>query len=496
MSFQFERKLFLALLAAAALGCLFPIWAFAYLPMQDLPQHLFITKAVQDIANPAFNFSEYYTLNQTAGSYALFYWLTGLFAQLTNIEFAGKLFVSLYIVLFSLFILAESRDEKATPVPWALLLLFPFLFNPIYYMGFQNYLLSLPLLLFAIRDAERFVSTPVTFITVGRQLLWQLALFLSHPYTCLVFIALASVLFLSRFKKSDSSRYGYLPAAVMVLLFAGWLMASGGDVVNSGQQLKLSWWPFPAVLLYLMMMFTGLRITDGIAFAPLLGWIAIAVVISTSYRRQKGKIPFNRFHLHCLLLCLCGFFVMPFWLGEYAYFNLRMGPISYAFLALSLAPMAIPRKLIAPLVVSVGLLIGLSARLHAKLSAEIDRISPLLEMMTPNATVYAKYISAASAHLDPRFFYQLHANDHYYYHLKVGGGFSPTLFPSKLIPIQYRSDLPRQLFEENQELGQIAQHFRYILVRQEEDESRLLVSDAVRIIGQNGAWTLLERSRK
>ncbi|MDA1234500.1 MAG: hypothetical protein O3A53_06845, partial [Acidobacteria bacterium] len=112
MSFQFERKLFLALLVAATMGCLFPIWAFTYLPMQDLPQHLFLTKAVQDFANPAFDLPEYYTVNQRVGPYVLFYWLTGLLAQLTNVQIAGKLFVSVYAVLFSLFILAKSRDEK------------------------------------------------------------------------------------------------------------------------------------------------------------------------------------------------------------------------------------------------------------------------------------------------------------------------------------------------------------------------------------------------
>jgi len=113
----------------------------------------------------------------------------------------------------------------------------------------------------------------------------------------------------------------------------------------------------------------------------------------------------------------------------------------YFSLALVLARMRIPSAtgvLVAAL--TLGLLVS-SVRLQASVSREAEGALPVLTAMPANALVLPLMFDSASDALDPTFFYQMHAHEPDYYHVIVGGGANPTLFPNGMMPVRYREGL-------------------------------------------------------
>jgi len=90
------------------------------------------------------------------------------------------------------------------------------------------------------------------------------------------------------------------------------------------------------------------------------------------------------------------------------------------------------------LVSAVGGLLLLSLVKQALISREIESIGPILARMPPNMRVLPLIFDHESPELDPVAF-DPHLHDEKYYHVQVGGGFSPYLFETAVNPIQYRA---------------------------------------------------------
>jgi len=80
--------------AALTLACLWPIWWYRFLPMQDYPQHLFIAHVLSTFDSHDFDWRQNYALNSNWGAYTLTYGILQLFLKFTDIETAGKLLTS------------------------------------------------------------------------------------------------------------------------------------------------------------------------------------------------------------------------------------------------------------------------------------------------------------------------------------------------------------------------------------------------------------------
>ncbi|MBI3774895.1 MAG: hypothetical protein HY273_04970 [Gammaproteobacteria bacterium] len=80
---------FLIWVAMLTLACLWPIWAYRFLPMQDYPQHLFIAQILSTFDSPDLNWQQNYEMNPGLSAYPLTYGLLRWIAALTNIEAAG-----------------------------------------------------------------------------------------------------------------------------------------------------------------------------------------------------------------------------------------------------------------------------------------------------------------------------------------------------------------------------------------------------------------------
>src|SRR5436305_536891 len=150
-------------LAAAALWVL-PLWVVAFPPMVDYPQQLALSAILRWYSDPVRRFRETYELALWT-PHGLFKLLTAGLAWVVPINLAGKLVVSASLLGVGLAALALCR--RAGRPEWYALLALALTYNTVFYWGFVDNLLAIPLALggVAMADAlfERSIERPFSW---------------------------------------------------------------------------------------------------------------------------------------------------------------------------------------------------------------------------------------------------------------------------------------------------------------------------------------------
>lgn len=150
-----------------------PIWCFKYFPTQDGSTHIHTAQAIKELNNPEYTkFREYYQIN--------YFPFPNWSAQIVLILFmfvfptliAEKLLLTVYAVLFPLSIIylikSVNKRDSYTLIPQLLGLLF--VHNFLLYMGFYNFVLSLPPCFFALgywwKNRDKFRLIQVLIINI------------------------------------------------------------------------------------------------------------------------------------------------------------------------------------------------------------------------------------------------------------------------------------------------------------------------------------------
>ena len=477
--------------------CLWPIWAQRFLPMQDYPQHLFITKVLATFGDPALDWPRHYTVHLASGAYILSYGLMRALALGLGVEIAGKLSISLYVILMAVVVLRAARHAPSPAPPWPLLLVFPLLFHQCYFLGFQSYLLSLPLLLLALFALADVGAGPLSPRLGAKLALSVGLLLLAHPYTVLVFLALGGLLALAAWPDRAALLRTLLPVLAVAALFGLWSLLGHGVAGADKLEWAVRWWPPAGILAFLFAMFTGLRWQHGFAWPELPLWLTALGLIAFHARRTALPWRFSRPALLLFAATLLGFAALPFWLGYYSYFNLRLAPIAYFLGVLALAAVPLPRASGHALGLVAWLLVALSAQAQARIGDETATILPVLEKMAPNSAVLPVLVDSRTRVLDSTLFYQLHAHEAYYYHVIRGGGVNPLPFPNPMMPVQLRADAPWPLLESTPvpEWPRALAPYRYVLVRGRDGALLRLLTQLADVTATSGPWTLLEVRR-
>ena len=490
-------RLFILCVALLACISLFPIFGLRLLPMQDYPQHLLLSHITATFENPAFNWKEFYEVDLGPRPYMLWYLLMKPLAMAIGVENAGKLLFSAYIALVTLVVAATKRYTGERFLPWGALLLYPFAFNQMYFMGFSNYIISLPLLFIALLDLEKAFRHPLPPLRLALHGVYLLLLLLNHPYTVLVYIVLAvsSVAFSGR--KLETALKTLAPAIAAAFVFCIWYAAMHhASSAPNAYTWGISWWPASGTLGYYLLMFTGMQLTDSVDWATVAMWCLCAGSVAVSWVRN-GKVSFElRWPVILFIGSFTGFLILPFWLGYYSYFNLRLAPVTYFALALLLSRLRISRA--AGLMVagcSAGLLL-LSICTQAGVSREAATIIPVVANMEKNARVLPLVFVCSSHYLDPAYFYQVHAHEANYYHIVKGGGANPALFPNAMMPVQYRPgiSLPSPATPAQFSLPRYAPFYDYFLVRQPPaDFTRMMIDSGCLLLAASEHWQVFSK---
>ena len=469
--------------------CLIPVWLISFPAMQDYPQHLFLSHVVNTFNDPSFNW-QHYQVDFTFGPYALFYIVMKVLSLAFSPLVAGKIFISIYLVLIPILIfLVKPRDNEYSP--WGMLLLFPLSFHQMYFMGFTNYIFSIPLLIFALHTHGSLTESPFRPKAALIHVLLLFILFLCHPYTILVYITLSLAASLLHLKNYHKLLKALSSPVVTAIIFITWYTSVQP---NSTGDMPLLWWPIQDVAAYYMMMFTGMNLSAGLNWLVLFMWIAATAIIATgaAFFFSKRQEPFPWVFFLFFLLSTIGFFALPFWAGKYSYFNLRLAPVSYFFAAILAGWCLIPRPAGLIIFCVAAMLIVHSAKTQYLFSKETAQILPILAKMTKNAKILPMVFDKKSEVLDQKFFPEAHAHDYFYYHITVGGGASPSLFPSPMLPVKFQKNahLPEPIHDFAWQDHGAAYH--YLLTRGAPQGFIPFVNKYAHTLEQSGPWVLLK----
>lgn len=476
---------------------LYPVFGLRLLPMQDYPQHLFLAQVATTYEDPAFNWSKYYDVNLGLRPYMLWYLLIKYVGLVTGVELAGKILFSLYLLLITVFIYMIKRSLANFTLPWSALLLYPFAFNQIYFMGFSNYILSLPLLFIALLDLEHLLKHPAAPWRIALHSVYIFILILNHPYTFLVYLTLAFIAsFLSGLGVKQSLKK-LAPEIALGALFILWYVTMHSQSSSpTATAWEILWCDMRASIKYYLLMFTGMRLTRNIDWASIFLWITCAAVIIIPWLKNGKESSETRWPLTILLASFEGFMILPFWFGYYAYFNVRLAPVTYFALALLLSRLKISPRAGITVAVCSFLLVILSIQTQMKVSAEAETILPIIGKMKPNALVLPLIFDGTSENIDPWFFPLIHSHEANYYNLLQGGA-NPHLFPNAMMPVQYKTgaSLP---FPTEPALFSWSQKFSiydYFLVRSPPDGfDRMMQDNCCQLSAVSGYWHLYSKN--
>ncbi len=500
-----ETRAFHAAAVLLTLVALYTVWGNRFLPLQDYPNHLFNAHVASTYNDPSQNWSEYYELANPFAPYRLTSFALRLVATLTGAEIAGKVAFTIYLVLLLLLVYRVRRWVGPERSPWNALLFMPLCFHQMYFYGFLNFVLSIPVLLLALMDLEDLVSEPLTRRSALRQGAWSVAVFFVHPFAAAIYIVLSGARALTLFRDRAVLVRALLPAALLTVLYLTWLGISWLDAdVGSSIAMRtpqLRWWPFEWLQNFLLLVFAGMTTTTGLLVFPLAIWEAILalILLSAVLHRREVKVPWP--YLLLLVLAIAGYFLLPFSVrtsARYTFFNTRFAPVSYFLLVLVLA--WIPMRRYTGHLVALGCLavLGYSAQLQARVSEEVATIVPITEKMRKNAAVLPMIRSSRSAHLDPFFYAQHHHKDVFYYHLLVGGGVNPDLFRNELMTVRYKKGKrpPRPAGRQFQTWPQFREHYDYIITRGLPARLDQQLQGSTTLIARSGDWRLYELPRR
>lgn len=463
---------------------LFSIWSNRFLPMQDYPQHLFIAFAAATSENTAFNWQQYYDINLKLTPYSLSYIFIGTLANVVSIEAAGKALISLILGLYAAFALIQKRADTGS-APWAFLLLFPVFFNQIFYFGFLNYLLALPILLFALRDADRVAKVPFSALSLLRHFTLLLLLFLAHPFVLVLYIVFGGWFLV--FSLGDRAAFKRLFSILLTtgLIFIAWYL----QLPSHEGYYSFTWAPLlEGSLPFFLLMFTGMRYNGGIEPATTTLWLVVFMSLAHGAYQSRAKFRLNRLYLALAVSALALFFILPFHFGNYAVFNFRLAPVVYLFVLVLISTIPLPRANVALVAVASLVLLLIANSRHSDYSAETASIVPILGKMMPNARVFPVYNDRGTAVLDSGFFFQVHAHDHFYYHTLVGGGVSPSLFVNAMLPIQFKAGMRPPASTAS--LAGLLQAYDYVLIRKPLREDVESLSGSMTLVEQSVDWAL------
>ncbi len=482
---------------ALALASLAPLWAFEVPPLQDYPQHLFAAYVAGGLDEG--RHAAAYSVREVGGTYATFTLLASALGRVLPIEAAGRVVLSLYWILLAAFALALDVDRRRVgePPPWGALLVFPFGVTASWLLGFVNYCLSLPLLLFALRAHERL--EPGDRRRLAALAAWTAAVVFTHPFTALVFAGLAgaaAVLDRRRGLPGGTPRGAFAVPLLAGGTIAAWQaiswLGAGGEVLAS----RPPSWRSPAVVLD----YVGLTVRGfgGPTWAEVLsvgGWVlavAVAVRVLLAGPRRPGRPALYA------ALCGVGLFVLPFALSNYYYINTRLTDVLALLLALALARAPV-RGPAAALVAATAIVLcgGLAVR-SAAVARDMSEPTGLLPRMEADRDVLPILFDNDSPALDAGMFDpMLHV--HVYYHLRRGGGFSPYLLSSPVNPLRIRADADRPAplqFQPNAfSLTEHGGHYDYLLIHGGPPAFHAYLEPRTTVIGRVGAWTLVDTGR-
>ncbi|HID63287.1 MAG TPA: hypothetical protein EYP49_11190, partial [Anaerolineae bacterium] len=461
-----EQALIVGITAVLIVVNLLPIWLVRFPPLQDYPNHLLSAHIVAHYNDPNFDYAQNFVLSWRPIPNVLGTLIMAGLARIVPTFLAGKLFLSLYIILFplSIFYLLNAVDSNKLLLG---LFGFPLTYSWFFNMGFLNFCFSLPLYFFAVgfwwktRSGQR--NRVKRMIVLG---LLTLLIYLAHFLTFGAWIATIALLSLTSVGWRTTIRRGLLLAGLVVailipatLIFdAVWIQLRAiFDLITPSVIVFAS---LPTKLAITFRPFISFRaLVEGVILLALL-LLYLALMLRNS--AQWTVTPF----LSLALLMVGLFLVLPVGFREPFYIARRLLilavilglPVLYVSTRLRWR-LALIGFLTAMSIAHTSVMLGVYRRADAELNdyyAGLQHIPPH-QTVLPILRVHRGYV-----------YYYDHA---WAYYLINYSGLSPGVFSGRDQLLSYRHRPPLPYDGDIGFAGAMARRHYYVLLREQAKES-------------------------
>ena len=490
-----------------------PVVVTDHLPMQDVPNHLAIIKTLADQeSTPDWgkHFEDRLALEPYVTYYATGTWLAERFGA----SAANRTLIAIYVLLLPLSYACLVAAIAPTR-HWAALFGFPMVYSDVYLLGFTNYMLSLPMILFAAALAVRLARRDAGGVHAAAALgTLAILTYFTHPFSLAVLVVM--VVTLAPFHARRWRRLlwvaGALAPATTVLI--AWLGSQGAR--------GTMYLPFRFKLEYLGR--TPVMVLENPDSAALLtaagfGTFLVVIALVRAFRLRasdKGETIRilklgQRSILPSFAVFTAAYFLAPYGIGSTIWFDLRLATIVWliAFLAVGHHLTASPIAKIVAVGLCLVSLVG-AARMHRAFSREIEPLFSVLAAMEPDRSLLPILWDSGSDAVEPFYvrrkvipYFTPYAHFGSYYHVEKGGHSPWMTFHARVkwIPLGLKNPLYRRLFGIGDPfrpkrvlrlLPKYASHFDYVLIRGAPPGVLRQIDRVATRKAQTGTFTLYE----
>ena len=486
---------------ALTLVALVPVWSQRLLPMLDTPSHLALVRGWHSFHDPAFRIADYYDLRIRPVPYLLFYGSIHLLMYVFPIEVANKLFLSAYLVVFPLSVLAIARALKRSP--WLALGAFPLAFNQDWIYGFSSYLMGVALAFLSLAQLLSLLEAPRARHAIALALAC-LGAYFSHilPWALFGLWAIALLWARRRAYRRVALAAAAMAPSVLVALYAIWNDRAEGAYMKSDAGFAGTFKDFPTSVMEAPA--RVLELFPGSLDTAILAVLAATVLVLTWRRGIRGDDDGRAGRVLVMALVVGGlvYVSLPYSISK---------PMSWWYVAPRVPAMIAPlflllpagsfegrrRFLVAPFVLSALVLPLKLTRLYRSFSRRNAAFIQLCDRIPRGASTFVAYRgmvrgpNSAERSGDPA------TSAPVYWHfgswpMALRGGYGPHIFDQG-VPIRPRVKLAAPTAAEADDFTfRKAPGFEYYLVRLAPELFDR--EPSVKLVARHGEWSLYERA--
>ncbi len=475
------------LVALATAAAILPFWASELLPYQDCPQHIAAVRVLADYHSPGFAFDRWFELDLGRLQYLGFYLPAAAIAKVTGPDAGVRIMLSLIAVAtsaaFWMLLGAFGRDRRLAVFAPAV-----FHTTPLY-LGFFNFIESIPLALTLLALTERELRRPALRRAAvmgigGAVLLWL------HPSALAFALGGSGVLAITSAEPRRRMARALAPYLPALLLFGAWtlLALASRDGPGAPARTPPHWLGLKYQVLDLLRYGNVLAGTWDECFVLAL----VALFGALIAMRPRAGIE-RAWRLPLLAaLSLAAYMVAPFDIGYMGYIHTRALPF-LVLLAIASPSIAPGRKTAAILIAVVALQIGYQAQVVRAYrafdrEAQVTELHQVLRAAEPGKSLIGILDSTQSQVLQ----FQAYLHFAAYYEVLRGGRARYNFAETPWTPVRFRKgtepvSLPRswEVRPLQLDIARAVSDEDYVLVRQ--PGPRPMGFD---LVAQAGRWSL------
>lgn len=457
---------------------LIPIWIVRFPPLTDYPNHLLRIFIMSNYSDPAYGFSDYFSFNTFPVPNLLADVVVLLLTFFVSIGVAGKVFLSLNVVLLplSLRYFSSCLERPTRYYQWiGFLFIYSYCFNE----GFMNFCIGIPVYFFVLGYWLRNRDSSSGGVRAVIGVLFILTYF-AHIVAVIVLLWSVAVLAVTETRNPKILLRRLVPAFPVLVLIGGYLVYAAATMSKSTPVTDWFWTGFfDASINFFVRSFVSFTHWEVLLFVvPVLviGWLLMRSAYLQLYSWRNKQLAENieleplRFQILILSLMVV-YFSIPEYMGDF-WCKLRLPPFILMLCpaaVLSTAVIVRFKKTVTALVLSTILYLPIHNGLwYRNFQPDFDDLMSGISEYEGPSCLLPIMIDTKGASLTTHPFWHAWA----YYHIENGGA-GPFIFALQQQLIQYTESMPRParpaFFDpEEFQITDYVEYYEYILLWGEE----------------------------